>query len=338
MTDEEIKATLARMRVQFGDFARELERRETEAAVNAPNLTRAQRRRLEKKLRKGRSADRSAAPAPALAGRGKGKAGASLADTDAVRMREVQTGDARAGSELAREVDRLLRESFELPPLREAEVSRVARMEEDWSAGHSGEPVAAKFVEYAAGEAAKHAKSDFTGYMLKVLEASLRRGYRGRVPDASVAEGFLRKHSGSSGDKRKPRAHSGSGDVGASPDYASEVADPPDWERLHLAHGEQISSAHQTWDAALALLRRKVARPAFETWLSDTRGYAHVEGLFVVGAANSFATEMMKNRLHPVIEKALEDVWGTAISVEYVAQPDDDGSCPICRDAQQEAP
>ena len=98
MTDEEIKATLARMRVQFGDFARELERRETEAAVSAPNLTRAQRRRLEKRLRKGRSADRSAAPGKRW--RGKGKAGAARADTDAVRMGEVQTGDARAGSEL----------------------------------------------------------------------------------------------------------------------------------------------------------------------------------------------------------------------------------------------
>ena len=224
---------------------------------------------------------------------------------------------------LARGVDRLLRESFELPPLREAEASRVARMEEDWSAGHSGEPVSAKFVEYAAGEAAKHAKSDFTGYMLKVLEASLMRGYCGRVPDESVIESFLRKDSDSSGDAE------------ASLDYASEVAAPPDWERLHLAHGEQISCAHQTWDAALDKLRRKVARPAFETWLSETRGYAHVEGLFVVGAVNSFVWEMLKHRLHPVIEKALEDVWGTAISVEYVVQPDGDGSCPICRDAQQ---
>ena len=67
----------------------------------------------------------------------------------------------------------------------------------------------------------------------------------------------------------------------------AELSPPPDWELLHLAHGEQVSSAQKIWDAVSERLRGQVSRPAFETWVAEASGAAYAEGKFVVGSANT---------------------------------------------------
>lgn len=96
-----------------------------------------------------------------------------------------------------------------------------------------------------------------------------------------------------------------------------------------------MNSAHQRpdrlWDAALGELQLQVARPAFETWLKDTQGLAYSDGVFSVGAPNAFISEMLEQRMYPLIERALERVCGEAVSVQFrvavpggaAAQPDD---------------
>ncbi len=71
----------------------------------------------------------------------------------------------------------------------------------------------------------------------------------------------------------------------------------------------------QIWDAALGELQLQVARPAFETWLKDTDGVAHVDGEFVVGTANAFVSEMLEHRMYPLIERAIEHVVGEPTAV-----------------------
>ena len=72
-------------------------------------------------------------------------------------------------------------------------------------------------------------------------------------------------------------------------------------------------------------------RLAFETWLSEASGAAYAEGKFVVGSANSFASEMVKNRMHPQIEKAVRDVTQADVVIEYtVVASDDRRECPLC--------
>lgn len=92
-----------------------------------------------------------------------------------------------------------------------------------------------------------------------------------------------------------------------------------------------MNSAHQRperlWDAALGELQLQVARPAFETWLKDTQGLAYADGVFSVGAPNAFISEMLEQRMYPLIERALERVCGEAVSVQFqVAVPGDDAS------------
>ena len=81
------------------------------------------------------------------------------------------------------------------------------------------------------------------------------------------------------------------------------------------------------WDAALGELQLQVARPAFETWLKETQGLAYADGEFTVGAANAFISEMLEQRMYPLIARALERVCGEAVSVQFrVAAPGDDAA------------
>ena len=110
---------------------------------------------------------------------------------------------------------------------------------------------------------------------------------------------------------------------------------PPDWSVLHLAHVEQVSPAQDVWDAVLDVLRGQVSRPAFETWLSASSGAAYAEGQFIVGTANSFTAEMLKNRMHPLIERAVRDVVGVDLIIQYAVVPlEGRGECPVCEGAE----
>ena len=121
------------------------------------------------------------------------------------------------------------------------------------------------------------------------------------------------------------------------PDRPVEPLPPPDWNLLHLAHGEQVSSAQKIWDAVLELLRSQVSKPAFETWLSEASGAAYAEGRFVVGSANTFASEMVKNRMHPLIVRAVREVVGVKLEIEYaVVASDDQQECPLCHAVENE--
>lgn len=81
------------------------------------------------------------------------------------------------------------------------------------------------------------------------------------------------------------------------------------------------------WDAALGELQLQVARPAFETWLKETQGLAYADGEFTVGAANAFISEMLEQRMYPLIARALERVCGEEVSVQFrVAAPGDDAA------------
>ena len=107
---------------------------------------------------------------------------------------------------------------------------------------------------------------------------------------------------------------------------------PPDWNLLHLAHGEQVSPAQEIWAVVSERLRGQVSRMVFETWVAEASGAAYAEGKFVVGSANSFASEMLKNRMHPQIEKAVRDVTRKDLIIQYAVVPlEDRHGCPLCQ-------
>ena len=118
----------------------------------------------------------------------------------------------------------------------------------------------------------------------------------------------------------------------------SEPLPPPDWAVLHLSHVEQDSPAQKVWDSVLDMLRGQVSRPAFETWLSASSGAAYADGQFVVGTANSFTSEMLRNRMHPLIESAVSGVTGVKLKIQYAVVPvEGRGECPVCQAGEAQA-
>ena len=116
------------------------------------------------------------------------------------------------------------------------------------------------------------------------------------------------------------------------PERPAEPSPPPDWNLLHLSHVEQDSPAQEVWDAVSERLRGQVSPPAFETWVAEANGAAYSEGKFVVGSTNSFASEMLKNRMHPQIERAVREVAGVELEIQYaVVASDDRRECPLCQ-------
>ena len=120
------------------------------------------------------------------------------------------------------------------------------------------------------------------------------------------------------------------------PEHPAEPLPPPDWAVLHLAHVEQVSPAQEVWDAALDVLRGQVSSTAYETWLSSSSGSAYADGQFVVGSANAFASEMLRNRMHPLIESAVNGVTGVKLRIQYAVAPvEGRGECPVCQGAEE---
>ena len=120
------------------------------------------------------------------------------------------------------------------------------------------------------------------------------------------------------------------------PERPAEPLPPPDWNTLHLSHIEQEAPSQKIWDAVLDVLRGEVSSTAFETWLSSSSGAAYADGRFVVGTANSFTSEMLKNRMHPLIEKAVKRVTGVELKIRYAVEPlEGRGECPVCQAGEE---
>ena len=115
------------------------------------------------------------------------------------------------------------------------------------------------------------------------------------------------------------------------PPPESDAEPAPDWDLLHLAHVDQVSPAGEVWASVLGELRSRVPRPAFETWLAGSEGWAYAGERFVVGTPDSFVAEMLRNRMHPPIERALRDVTGGVLSIGYAVAPRGDEPCPRCQ-------
>ena len=121
-------------------------------------------------------------------------------------------------------------------------------------------------------------------------------------------------------------------------EHPAEPLPPPDWNTLHLAHVEQVSPPQEVWDTALDVLRGQVSKTAYETWLSSSSGSAYADGKFVVGTANSFTSEMLRNRMHPLIESAVSGVTGVKLKIQYAVVPvEGRGECPVCQAGEAQA-
>ena len=75
--------------------------------------------------------------------------------------------------------------------------------------------------------------------------------------------------------------------------------------------------AKRVWDAVLGRLQLQVTRPSYQTWLKDTVGVEHGDGVLVVGAPNTFVAEMLEQRMYTLISQAVEKVSAGPLEIRF---------------------
>jgi hypothetical protein len=77
-------------------------------------------------------------------------------------------------------------------------------------------------------------------------------------------------------------------------------------------------TARDVWRAALGQLQTELPRASFDTWLRDTELVGYREGVFEVGAQNSYARDWLDDRLTSTVGRVLTGIAGQKMEVRFV--------------------
>jgi hypothetical protein len=99
------------------------------------------------------------------------------------------------------------------------------------------------------------------------------------------------------------------------PDKAMSEFAVPDLNRLFV----ETSPEERLWRETLAVLQHRMTKGTFESWLKDSYFLSRSAERLVIGVKNDQAQVWLENRLKEVIERAIEQVWGQQLTVEFQA-------------------
>ncbi|SDI23980.1 chromosomal replication initiator protein DnaA [Alteribacillus persepolensis] len=72
------------------------------------------------------------------------------------------------------------------------------------------------------------------------------------------------------------------------------------------------------WDQTLDVIRKKVSKPSFETWLKSTKATELHEDTIIITAPNEFARDWLENRYSSLISDTLQDITGADLNVKFI--------------------
>ncbi|HIC93945.1 MAG TPA: hypothetical protein EYP09_06830 [Anaerolineae bacterium] len=81
-----------------------------------------------------------------------------------------------------------------------------------------------------------------------------------------------------------------------------------------------MKPAHALWQAALNELALRMTKATFDTWLRNTRVAACKGDTLVVAVPNEYARQWLTGRLHGIIARAVADIAGRPLKVEFVTR------------------
>lgn len=84
-----------------------------------------------------------------------------------------------------------------------------------------------------------------------------------------------------------------------------------------MGAGDTSINVNQLWQTVLGELERQISRNAFDNWLRQTRLADVVEDVAVVHTPNAFTASTLQERYATRVERALSDVVGRRIAVEF---------------------
>lgn len=89
------------------------------------------------------------------------------------------------------------------------------------------------------------------------------------------------------------------------------------------------------WLAAMSQLEIQLDRAGFETWLRGAQLLGSEDGVFVIGARNKYARDMLQHRLYRNVRRVLSDCYGQQVELRFVVSrpkpPCEDGEMPLYR-------
>ncbi len=83
------------------------------------------------------------------------------------------------------------------------------------------------------------------------------------------------------------------------------------------------SHVNDLWQQVLAVIRLKLSKPSFDTWMKSTKALIFNESQLIICAPNNFAREWLENRYIKQISSAVFDLFGNQVDVKIVIQEDD---------------
>ena len=86
--------------------------------------------------------------------------------------------------------------------------------------------------------------------------------------------------------------------------------------------GGASADARQLWQAALERIARRISAGAYSTWFHGTLAIEFTQDTLVVGVANTFACEHLRQRFLDVTRAAVSDALGRAAEVAFVLHDD----------------
>lgn len=75
------------------------------------------------------------------------------------------------------------------------------------------------------------------------------------------------------------------------------------------------------WEKVLAALKPNLSKPAFDSWLKNTKALAFDDSLLLVGVPSEFARDWLQTRLYPLIQNSLRGVRPEEIEIEFQVVP-----------------
>jgi hypothetical protein len=76
-------------------------------------------------------------------------------------------------------------------------------------------------------------------------------------------------------------------------------------------------SVHEAWEMVSSQLRMEMTRGVYESWVQPLKPLSFKEGVFRLGAANSFTIEWVESRLRSRITRLLESIYARAVTVHF---------------------
>ncbi|RKD68084.1 chromosomal replication initiator protein [Sinobaca qinghaiensis] len=100
-----------------------------------------------------------------------------------------------------------------------------------------------------------------------------------------------------------------------------------------------LENINDLWNQTLEIMKEKVSKPSYETWLKATRASELYDDTIVVTAPNEFARDWLENRYSSLISDTLNDLTGSELDVKFIipeAEHADDFTVPAAPNAKRE--